>query len=394
MRIHHVKDVQFCTKCSISNQRPSSVVEYGNKAKKSTIFFDDKGVCSACRYHEIKYNEIQWLDREKELVSLLDKHRSNDGSYDVIVPSSGGKDSLYVAHILKYKFGMNPLTVTWAPHAYTDIGYLNFQKNVDSGFDNVLITPNRRVHRKLTQLAFKNLLHPFQPFMIGQKNVAPRVALEKNVKLIMYGESPIEGGTPLDINSPIMPIDFFSKPKSEMESVFISGVHCKVFQKYNINKQDLISYMPVVSEDIKDRGIEVHYMSYYKLWIPQENYYYAVDNCGFRPNYSRSEGTYSKYISLDDKIDGFHFYTLYIKYGLGRCSYEAAQEVRNGHITRDEAVVLIRKYDGEFPEKYFQFFLEYIDISKEDFFRIIDEGRSPHLWDFSDGKFMLKHKIT
>ena len=104
-------------------------------------------------------------------MKLLDKHRKSDGSYDVIVPGRGGKDSAYVSHVLKNKYGMNPLTVTWAPHSYTEIGWKNFISWIESGHDNTLITPDRSVHKKLTSLAFKNLLHPFQPFMIGQKSI-------------------------------------------------------------------------------------------------------------------------------------------------------------------------------------------------------------------------------
>ena len=84
------------------------------------LIVDENGVCDACRTAEIKDN-INWGMREKELIQLLDKHRKNDGSYDCLVPGSGGKDSAYQAHILKYKYGMNPLTVTWAPHKYTEI---------------------------------------------------------------------------------------------------------------------------------------------------------------------------------------------------------------------------------------------------------------------------------
>ena len=96
--------VVFCKKCVISNQRPSSSIEFKHKKdeKKNTISFDEKGVCSACRYNEIKNNLIDWDERELKLQALLDKHRGKYGGYDVIVPSSGGKDSSYTAHILNY----------------------------------------------------------------------------------------------------------------------------------------------------------------------------------------------------------------------------------------------------------------------------------------------------
>ena len=102
----------------------------------------------------MKKKKIDWIEREKQLRDLLDKHRRKDGKFDVIVPGSGGKDSIYVAHLLKYKYEMNPLTVTWAPHIYTDIGKQNFYNWLNAGFDNILVTPNPRVHKILTKKAF------------------------------------------------------------------------------------------------------------------------------------------------------------------------------------------------------------------------------------------------
>ena len=111
----------FFVKNALFQIRPSSAIEFKHKRndKKETIYFDDEGICSACRYNEIKNKSINWEKREVMLKKLLDQHRGKYGGYDVIVPSSGGKDSSFTAHILKYKYGMNPLTVTWAPHLYT-----------------------------------------------------------------------------------------------------------------------------------------------------------------------------------------------------------------------------------------------------------------------------------
>ena len=155
------ENVLFCNKCIISNQRPNSTIEFKSKntLNKKGIDIGDEGVCSACKYNEIK-NKIDWKDRELKLRDLLDKYRKKNG-YDVVVPSSGGKDSAYAAHVLKYKYNMNPLTVTWAPHLYTDIGWQNLQNcSHVGGLDNMLFTPNGRLHRKITSLAFINLLNP------------------------------------------------------------------------------------------------------------------------------------------------------------------------------------------------------------------------------------------
>ena len=116
-------------------------------------------------------------------------------------------------------------------------------------------------------------------------------------------------------------------------------------------------------EELEKHGIlGKHFFGYYKKWIPQENYYYAAENTGFQPNPERTEGTYSKYASLDDRLDGLHYYMKYIKFGFGRATDDAAHEIRDGHINREEGVALVSKYDGEFPKKYFTDFLSYLDI--------------------------------
>ena len=126
-------------------------------------------ICDACNQAKVK-DSINWENREKELTKLLDKHRSKDGSYDCLVPGSGGKDSAYQAHVLKYKYGMNPLTCTWPPILYTEYGYANFRNWIEEGgFDNVTYKQNGRVMKLLTKLAIENLLHPFQTFILGQK---------------------------------------------------------------------------------------------------------------------------------------------------------------------------------------------------------------------------------
>ncbi len=388
-------EVQFCKSCVVSNQRPSSTVEYENTNKKRTIEFDEEGTCSACRLHKQKYESIDWTRREEKLLRLLDKHRSKRGDFDVIVPGSGGKDSIFVANELKEKYGMTPLTVTWPPHIYTDIGFKNFVAWLDMGFSNLTISPNRRLHREMTREAFVNLCHPFQPFILGQKTIGPRVALDYGVPLVMYGESQAEGGSDLDeAADAAMPAKYYSSPEGQKINAILGGVEYKEWIERGYGVGDLSPYLPVSAEKGQRLGLEVHHYGYYHLWRPQDCYYYAVENSGFKANPERTEGTFSKYASLDDKIDGFHYYTTYIKFGIGRATYEAAQEIRNDHITRKEGVALVRKYDGEFPSRYFEDFLEYCELTEEQFRDVIDKNRSPHLWDNTNSGWELRFRIS
>jgi N-acetyl sugar amidotransferase len=387
--------VRFCTRCVISNQRPSSVVEFHNRPgqPKPTIAFDGEGVCSACRYVEIKA-KIDWRERERQLVDLCKRHRSRGGAYDCIVPGSGGKDSSFTAHILKYKYGMNPLTVTWAPHAYTDVGWRNFQNWIGSGLDNILVTPNSRVHRLLTRLAFVNLVHPFQPFIIGQKLVAPRFSALYGIPLIFYGENQAEYGNSIEDNDrPTMSPAFYEQGP-DPERLVLGGVPMAYLEReHGISRGDLNPYLPVEGNRLRAQGTEVHYLGYYLKWDPQECYYYASEHTGFVPNDQRTEGSYSRYSSIDDKIDPLHYYTTLIKFGIGRATYDAAQEIRTGKITREEGVALVHRYDTEFPARYFPEGLEYMGISEATFRGVIDKARSPHLWKREDDEWELRRQV-
>lgn len=390
------KEVKYCRSCVISNQRPSSSVEFLHKQdeKKATIGFGEDGICDACRYQDVKASKIAWDEREEQLVTLLDKHRRNDGYYDVIVPGSGGKDSAYTSHVLKYRYGMNPLTVTWAPHKYTKIGWKNFENWMHvGGLDNILFTPNGRLHRYLTRQAFLNLLHPFQPFIVGQRIIGPLMAAKFGVPLVFYGENQAEYGNNSNENlKSTMDHKFFSV--GDIGEMVLGGKTINdIIADGEFKLNDFAPYIPPAAEYLERKGIEVHYLGYYLKWDPQECYYYAVENTGFQANSERTEGTYSKYSSIDDRVDMFHYYTTLIKFGIGRATYDAAQEIRNGKITREEGVQLVRKYDQEFPKKYFKEFLDYISITEEEFHATVDKFRSPNLWIKENGEWRLKYTV-
>jgi N-acetyl sugar amidotransferase len=388
------ENVEFCTKCVISNQRPNSTVEMKNKnTKKATIKFTN-GICSACSYNTDKIG-IDWGLREKELFNLLNPYRSKDGSYDVLVPSSGGKDSSFTAHILKYKYKMNPLCLTWAPNIFTRAGWNNFNNlSRKGGIDSILYTPNGKIHSYLTKLAFENIGHPFQPFIHGQKIIGPKMAKKFGIKLIMYGENQAEYGNLLEDNtSPFMEPSFFSID-NPLDMLFGGASVKDIIKNTDFEFEDFIPYIPPTPKEIKESEIKVSYLGFFEKWDPQECFYYAVDNTGFEPSYERSIGTYSRYTEIDDKIVPFHFYMTYIKFGIGRATYDSAQEVRNKKITRDEAVNLVNKFDGELPEKYLKEFCEYINISIEKFHKIVNSFRSPHLWTKSNGVWKLNHTVS
>ncbi|MDO8652471.1 MAG: N-acetyl sugar amidotransferase [Undibacterium sp.] len=358
------KNITYCKKCVISNQRPR-------------IVFDGEGVCSACRYWERKKAVIDWREREKELEDLCNRYRRNDGSFDVLVPSSGGKDSVYVAWELKTKYGMHPLTMTWAPHVYTEIGIRNFQAHIHAGLDNVCYTPNGVVHRRMTRLSTIEIGDPFQPFIYGQTYLPLRVALNYGIDLVMdgeNGESEYGGDTTTESKTGFTPKD--------AEEFWLSSFPLEHWKDRGFTDRDLQIYSAPNFDRLQKSKVERHFFSYYRDWRPQNHYYYCVENTNFAPNPNgRSEGTFSKYASLDDQIDPYHHYFSLLKFGIARATSDAAHEIREDLLARDEAVQLVRRYDSEMPsEKTTKVFLDYAGLTSGQLAEIIERWRNTRLW--------------
>ncbi len=406
--------VEFCKTCLMSNQKPAQTVEHMSDEKdhKLTIEFKD-GICHACRYRKSKEEDIDWEQREYEFKALMDKYRSRNGSYDCVCPGSGGKDSFKVAYELKYKYNMNPITCTFAPNIYSQVGYHNLINWINAGFTNYNYTLNGKVHRLITRLAIDNMLHPFQPWIMGQKAFPNKFASMIKTPLVIYGENPMEydqGKKNYKYDENVILELHSRKPEDEL---FISGLPYKVLkEKLGKESTNLDAYLPMTVDQLKSADIKCITYSYFHDWHPQGNYYFTKKNSeDFQLSNERTPGTYQKHASLDDKLDDLHYYTAYIKFGVGRAHYDASQETRNKDLDLDEARQLIRKFSGEYPKRYMKEICEWLTINpnffpeskefieepkftEEYFAELCDTFRPPHLWHLDkNNKFVLRKQV-
>jgi N-acetyl sugar amidotransferase len=371
----------FCKRCVLSNQRPR-------------VHFNDDGVCGQCLYAEYKETMVDWDKREKELENLCDKYRSKDNSWDIVVPGSGGKDSGYVTYTLKKKFGMHPLTVTWASAISTDIGNQNLYNLTQSGFDNYLVTPNGKTHRKFSKLAFIELGDNFLPFSYGQLHAPIQIAVKFNIPFVMYGEhGELEYGGGLEDYDKSR-LDLTSSEYIGREFAPSSNPTSPEYWDSKFEQNALKLYKLPPMNELKKVGIEEHFFSYFENWKPEQHVEIAQKNLGFIPNDKRSEGTYTNFASLDDKTDGFHYYLMFIKFGIGRATSDAAHQVRDGIITRDEAVDLVLQYDGEYPKLYEKEFLDYMEMDKNMLNQVFDKFRRPIIWKKDSDEWKLRQQVT
>ncbi len=357
-------------------------------SSRPRITFDKNGVCNACNY-QVQKKKINWKERKLEFEELCKKYRSKDGKHDCIVPWSGGKDSSSIAYKLKYEFNMNPLLTTFSPLMPSDIGKKNRQLLINKGFDNLFLKPNEEVSKHLAKRFFIERGNPKVHWDAGINAFPINVALEKNIKLIFYaehGESEY-GGNVLGNES-----DKIRNLEEVLENQI--GDHPSNWVDEKVSTQELSPYTYPDEKKLRDKGIKAFYFSYFFKWDVYENYQFVKEKYGFLENKSRISGTFQNYDSMDDKIDPLYYYMQYIKFGFGRALRDSSRLIQNNHLKRQEAIKLVEKYDGEYPQENLNEVLDFLNCSLIEFNENIDKHRNKEIWKLNGNKFEINFSIA
>jgi len=354
--------IRYCKTCLTPSSRPR-------------VLFDADGVCNACR-NATEKKTIDWNARRREFIKLVELYRAKQGPYDCIVPWSGGKDSSYIAWRLKFEFGLNPLLVTFSPLLPNEVGIHNREELLKLGFDQVMLRPNQKVARHLARRFFIERGNPKVAIDASVNSWPERVAIQFGIPLVFYaehGESEY-GGHVLREDS--------KKDRNFTEVIEnIVGDDPRNWIDDEVAERDITPYCYPTPEEIAANGVSAMYFSHFFRWSMYENYQFIKDKINFRlaPG-GRSDGTFTNFDSLDDKLDNIYFYMQFIKFGFGRASRDASRMIHNDQMTRDEGLNLTRKYDAEFPSTFFHENLDYLRLSESEFAEIVDQHRNPEIW--------------
>lgn len=374
--IQGARGIRYCSRCLMPNSRPR-------------IVFDEDGVCNACRHAEEKRTAVDWEARKRQFIDLIAPYRSKDGSWDCIVPWSGGKDSSSIAYKLKFEFGMNPLLVTFSPQVPNEVGIHNREALIQLGFDHFFFRPNQRVHRRLARRFFIERGNQKVAWDAGVNVIPVKVAVKFNIPLVFYaehGESEYGGKVLSEESKKIR--DFTEVIEHQI------GDDPRNWIDEEIRADDLNPYVYPALEEIKKVGVKALYFAYFFKWSSYENYLYIKDKFDFRtcPE-GRTEGTFTDFDSLDDKSDNLYYYMQYIKFGFGRAVRDASRMIQNRQLSRAQGLEYARKYDHEFPARYFKEMLDYLSLSEGEFYEIVDKHRNPEIWKKEKGEWQLRYPL-
>lgn len=349
------------------------------------IAFDAEGVCNACRNAEEK-EKIDWEARRAEFEQYLERYRAKEGPYDCIVPWSGGKDSSYIAWRLKFEFGLNPLLVTFSPLIPNEVAVHNREEMLKLGFDHLMIRPNQKAARRLAQRFMVERGNPKIAWDAGVNAVPLQIAVNYRIPLVFYaehGESEY-GGRVLSEES--------KKVRNLTEVLEHQiGDDPRNWAESEISERDLACYLYPDPNEVDRIGVHALYFAYFFRWSIRENYEFIREKIDFMTDpKGRTDGTFTNFDSLDDKIDNLYYYMQTIKFGFGRATRDACRQIQNGQMTRAQGLEWVRKYDEEFPSSNFAENLEYLGLDNERFTEIVDLHRNPEIWKFEGNQWKLR----
>lgn len=323
-----------CRLCVIPDTRPD------------TAFVD--GVCSACIAYakrptfDAKAGHEQLLEvlaRAKETARLRGNH------YDVIVPSSGGKDSTYQVLTL-LKLGARPLVITATTCHLTPIGRKNLD-NLSRWATTIEVTPRLEVRAKLNRLGLTMVGDISWPEHVSIFTLPFRVAQRAGIPFLFYGENPQnQYGGPLD-----------SQGARQMTRRWVSEFGGFL----GLRPQDLVGVDGLTESELDDyqlpsaeslQFVEAHFLGQYIPWDSHRNARIARAAGFTEPAEPPCQANYWTHENLDNAQTGLHDYGMYLKYGFGRGAAQISVDVRAGLIDRDSALRWVDRHDGAFPEIY------------------------------------------
>lgn len=348
---------------------------------KPTIIFDDEGVCSGCRYHESRKNvEIDWGERQHMLEQILDEARQmarqRGNSHDCIVPVSGGKDSHFQVWLLKKKYGMNPLLVTFN-HAYNSLaGLRNLENLVErSGCDLVRYTAGLDSVRRLSGHMLNTVGDLTWHYHAGIRTLPFQVAVKYNIPLIVWGEHGFAELTGIVSLEDFVEFTRWTRKEHDMRGYEPHDL----IGKNGITMNDVAPYIYPSDEEIEKTGVRGIYLSNFYIWDAKPQAENMIREWGFSPVAYERDRTFNLYAKIEDHANDVHDYLKYLKFGYGRATDDASMEVRHGRMTREEGVEQVARYDAREP-KSLAYYCDFLGLTKEQFYATVDRQRDSKIW--------------
>jgi N-acetyl sugar amidotransferase len=348
---------------------------------KPTIILDDEGVCSGCRYHESRHR-LDWAERERLLSEILAEHkaraRERRQPYDCIIPVSGGKDSHFQVHLIKFVYGLNPLLVTYN-HAFNSaIGLRNLRNLVTkTGCDLIRFTTNPQSARKISAYMLRRVGDITWHYHAGIRTFPFQVAVQYEIPLVIWGEHGFAELTGMVALEDMVEFTQWTRQEMDMRGLEPDDL---IGPESGLTENDLAPFRFPSLDRIEELGVRGIYLSNFVYWDAKGHAELVIDQYGFEPLTQRRDRSFNLYAKIEDHANEVHDYLKYLKFGYGRATDDASMEIRHGRMTREEGIELVRQYDHARPGSL-DTYLEFMGLEESDFLAAVEGQRDPEIWE-------------
>lgn len=366
--------MKYCKECILPDTRPGLVI-------------DTNGVCNACKNSKEKSVLIDWVAREKDFRRIVELAKSRSKGYDCVIPVSGGKDSTWqVVKCLEY--GLNPLAVTWKTPGRTAIGTYNLNNLIKLGIDHIDYQINPKVEKKFMYKAFVKHGSTGIPMHMAIFNIPLKIALKFEIPLVVWGEnSALEYGTDEEVLK-----DSNLDSKWLKKFGVMNGTTAKDWISKDLTEKELAPYFGPSDKELSQKKIKAIFLGNYFNWDVKKSLMIALKN-GFKIRKEGPKVGYYNYADIDDDFISIHHYLKWYKFGFTRLFDNLSIEIRNGRLTREKALKILKEKGTQVPCDDINKFCRLVDITVKDFYKIIEKFRNRNIWRKVNGKWIIKDFI-
>lgn len=351
----------------------------------ANLNFDDQEVCSACKTAEgfEQLSDEFWAERKIKFEKLINQYNKVDNpNYDCLIPVSGGKDSFYQAHVIAEEYGLKPLLMTYHGNNYLPEGDRNrdlMRHAFDA--DHIVWGPSVDVLKKLNKLTFKMMGDMNWQNHCGIMSAPINLAVKFDIPLIIWGE------TKWDISGMYSPDDFVEFSARVRHEHDLRGYEWYDMMDHGLKEKDMIWAKYPSDEEILETGARGIFIGNFFKWDPNKQTELVMQKYDWKPAEKPFERTYRTMSNLDDRYEnGIHDLMKFVKFGYGRASDHASKDIRTGYMNREKGIEMVKKYDSVVSSDLY-YWLDYVDMTEDEFWSIADSFRDPRVWWIEDNRW-------
>lgn len=362
--------MRYCRRCILPDTRPN-------------LRLDEDGICNACKAHETRPT-IDYAARETFFREVVEHAKSRSTGYDCVIPVSGGKDSTWQL-VTCLSYGLNPLAVTWKTPARTPIGAQNLANLVSLGVDHIDYQVNPKVERKFMLEALERFGSTAIPMHLALFSIPLTIAARFSIPLVIWGEnSAFEYGSLDEARTG------FKMDREWLRTFGVThGTTAEDWISPTLSRRELTPYFAPSEEELSSQGVSAIFLGYYFAWDPETSLRVASLN-GFRSLDAAPRTGYYSYADIDDDFISIHHWLKWYKFGFTRLFDNLSLEIRNGRLSREQAVNIVRERGDQTPHEDITQFCAFVNITPARFYEICERFRNHNIWELHDGKWRIK----